>query len=98
MFLIDLESVDNLQNVMDLQKVMYKVMKVTRENVMHLAKKESVMYLPNSVTYLPKSMTYLPKSMMYLLNNQTRHVRQGKLHVACIPMKTMKPMKNHILY
>ena len=77
MFLIDLESVDNLQNVMDLQKVMYKVMKVTRENVMHLAKKESVMYLPN---------------------NQRRHVRQGKLHVACIPMKTMKPMKNHILY
>ena len=85
-FLIDLESVENLLNVMDLQKV-----NMTRENVMHPAKKESVMYLPNSMTYLPNSMTYLP-------NNERRHVRQGKLHVACIPMKTMKPMKNHILY
>ena len=86
MFLIDLESVDNLQNVMDLQKV-----KVTRENVMHLAKKESVTYLPNSMTYISNSVTYLP-------NNERIHVRQGKLHVACIPMKTMKPIKNHILY
>ena len=85
-FLTDLESVDNLQNVIDLQKV-----KVTRENMMHPAKKESVTYLPNSMTYLPNSVTYL-------LNNERRHIRQGKLHVACIPMKTMKPIKNHILY
>ena len=35
-FLIDLESVENLLNVMDLQKV-----NVTRENVMHLAKKKA---------------------------------------------------------
>ena len=106
-FLIDLESVENLLNVMDLQKV-----NVTRENVMHPAKKESVTYLPNSMTYLPNSMTYLPNSVTYLPssvkylpnsvtylpNNERRHVRQGKLHVACIPMKTMKPIKNHILY
>ena len=99
-FLIDLESVENLLNVMDLQKV-----NVTRENVMHPAKKESmtylpnsVMYLSNSVTYLSNSMTYLPNSVTYLPNNERRHVRQGKLHVACIPMKTMIPIKNHILY
>ena len=79
MFLIDLGSVENLLNVMDLQKV-----NVTRENVMHPAKKESMTYLPNSLTYL--------------LNNERRHIRQGKLHVACITMKSMKPIKNHILY
>ena len=88
MFLIDLESVDILQkvivrlrmeNMMDLRKVMYKVMKVklTRGNVTDPGKKESVMYLLNSVTYL-------------LNNSQRRHIRQGKLHVACIPIKPIK--------
>ena len=98
---MDLESVDNLQNVifnkvievtmrtenmMDLQNVMYKIMKVnlTRGNMMHAAKKESLTYLPNSMTYLPNSMTYL------LNKSRRRHIRQGKLHVACIPIKPIK--------
>ena len=72
-----------MENVMDLHKVMYKVMKVklTRGNVMDPGKKESVMYLPNSVTYLPN-------------NSQRRHIRQGKFHVSCIPIKLIKPIKN----
>ena len=89
-FLIDLES--NLQNmivrlrmdnVMDLHKVMYKVMKVklTRGNVTDPGKKETMTYLLNSMTYLPN-------------NSQRRHIRQGKLHVACIPIK---PIKNQSL-
>ena len=55
-FLIDLESVENLLNVMDLQKV-----NMTRENMMHPAKKRKHDVSPKQRDVSPKQCDVSPE-------------------------------------